>query len=86
GTCPEGALLGSEMQQVAMRAVATLPRQQAMAFTLRIVDEQEYDQIANLLHCSPATVRTHVARARQRLSDLLKQFDPNGVPGDEQNH
>ena len=75
---PEDACVDSELRQAVMGAIATLPRQQSLAFTLRILEEYDYDRIAGLLHCSPATARTHVARARQRLSVLLTQFDPNG--------
>ncbi|MCA9130266.1 MAG: RNA polymerase sigma factor [Planctomycetales bacterium] len=77
-------LAAAEIRQAIMNAVGRLPRMQALAFTLRIVDEQDYEDIAKQLECSAATIRTHVARARQKLSVLLKHLEPMGDSRDEQ--
>ena len=58
------------------RAVARLPRNQAVAVLMRVVGEEPYDAIAHALGCSEATARTHVARARARLRHLLAHLLP----------
>lgn len=54
-----------------LRAIARLPRQQAAAVLLRIVQEQSYEAVAKALDCSETTARIHVSRGRARLSRWL---------------
>ncbi|MEZ6133966.1 MAG: sigma-70 family RNA polymerase sigma factor [Pirellulaceae bacterium] len=75
---PEEASQRTETKQTVMNAIASLPRNQAIAFTLRVVHEQNYDVIARTLGCSSSSVRTHVARARHRLSIVLQHLNPQG--------
>lgn len=62
-----------QMQVVAevLNAVGHLPRKQALAVLMRIVQEQPYDVIAKSMGCSKTTVRIHVSRGRKRLSQWL---------------
>lgn len=77
------AALSSEVKQTVLNAITTLPRNQAIAFTLRVVEEQDYEQIAATLGCGEATARTHVKRARQKLATLLQHLKPNGENEDD---
>lgn len=52
-------------------AVRALPRNQAIAVTLRYHDDQPIEQIAEILDCAPATVRVHLHRGRQTLATQL---------------
>ena len=54
-----------------LKAIGRLPRNQALAVLMRIVQEQSYDAIAQTMGCSETTVRIHVSRGRKRLSQWL---------------
>ncbi len=55
------------------RLILTLPRQQRAVVVLRYYEDLDDASIAEILDCSPVTVRTHVMRAlaalRQRLAE-----------------
>ena len=53
------------------RALATLPRQQRAVLVLRFYEDLDDTSIAQLVGCSPATVRVHASRALARLRDHL---------------
>jgi len=58
-------------------AVRSLPAKQAMVIALRYADDRSIEDIANIMDCSPGTVKTHLHRARQRLmSDLFGKVGP----------
>jgi RNA polymerase sigma-70 factor (ECF subfamily) len=73
---PSEKLSQQEMRQDIMSAISKLSRNQAVAFLLRCIQEQSYDDIAAALGCSVVTARKHVGRARQRLSVFLHQLAP----------
>ena len=52
-------------------AIRSLPRQQAEAVLLRLVDETPYQAIGDILNCSEATARSHVSKGRVRLREIL---------------
>lgn len=52
-------------------AVRALPRRQAQAVALFYVEDLPVDQIANVLECSPGTVKAHLKRGRDRLGRKL---------------
>jgi RNA polymerase sigma factor (sigma-70 family) len=52
-------------------AIRSLPRRQAKAVLLRLVDETPYPAIGDILNCSEATARSHVSKGRSRLRELL---------------
>ncbi|HEX9902760.1 MAG TPA: RNA polymerase sigma factor [Acidobacteriota bacterium] len=63
-----------EQKQVVVEVLNTigrLPRNQALAVLMRIVQEQSYDVIAKTMGCSETTARIHVSRGRKRLSNWL---------------
>jgi RNA polymerase sigma-70 factor (ECF subfamily) len=64
-------LEGRAVEREVLAAVARLPKQQAAAVLLRIVEEQPYEDVARALDCSEATARIHVSRGRARLSRWL---------------
>lgn len=73
------SLEGKEQRAEILRAIASLPRNQAQAALLRIVQEQPYQAVAAALGCSEATARTHVKRARARLSRILAHLLPQSA-------
>jgi RNA polymerase sigma factor (sigma-70 family) len=53
------------------RAVRRLPKRQAQVIALMVVDELSIDEVAGVLGCGEATVRTHLHRARRTLAAWL---------------
>jgi RNA polymerase sigma-70 factor (ECF subfamily) len=54
--------------------IATLPRKQAQAVLMHLVEDQPYADIAATLGCSEATVRSHVRRGRDHLRNKLQDL------------
>lgn len=69
-TAPD-ELVGKETEKEILDAIGRLPRKQAAAVLMRIVEEQSYEVIAQALGCSETTVRIHVSKGRKRLSQWL---------------
>jgi RNA polymerase sigma-70 factor (ECF subfamily) len=66
------------LRAAVLEAMAGLPRRQAMAAHLRLVEEQPYPDIALAMGCSEATARIHVMRARAALTERLADLRPGG--------
>lgn len=59
-----------------LEAIGRLPKRQATAVLLRIVEEEPYEEIARTMGCSETTARIHVMRARAALARRLAQHRP----------
>jgi RNA polymerase sigma-70 factor, ECF subfamily len=70
-----------ERKSQIMDAIVSLPRNQAQAIILRIIQNQPYSMVADAIGCTEATARTHVKRGRSRLAELLSHLLP--YPGKE---
>jgi RNA polymerase sigma factor (sigma-70 family) len=57
-----------------LNAIGRLPRNQALAVLMRIIQDQPYETIAQTMGCSETTVRIHVSRGRKRLSQWLSHL------------
>jgi len=53
------------------KGIATLPKKQAQAVMLRLLDEKSFDLIGKALGCSEATARSHVSKGLARLREQL---------------
>lgn len=60
-----------------LNAISRLPRKEALAVFMRIVQGLPYDAIAEVLKCSEVTVRIHVSRGRAKLSRWLIHLLPS---------
>lgn len=49
------------------KAISSLPKRMQVAFILYVVDDLDVETVASMMGIGPETVRTHVAKARQRL-------------------
>ena len=56
-------------------ALRSLPAQQRAAIALHYYEDRPAEEIGELLGCSASTVRTHLARARARLAELLTDVE-----------
>ncbi|HUU38535.1 MAG TPA: RNA polymerase sigma factor [Candidatus Desulfaltia sp.] len=81
GRLPDAAA-GSERHQaetegMVKRAIGRLPRKQAVAVVMRILEGYSYKEIAGALGCRETTARTHVLRGRAKLSHWLSHLRPS---------
>jgi RNA polymerase sigma factor (sigma-70 family) len=60
------------------RGLTTLTPRQRAVLVLRIFEGYDDDAIADVLQCSPATVRSHASRGLDRLRDFMAD-DEGGV-------
>ena len=87
GGSPRGAeapaplrqLLGKEMRELLSQAIAGLPPQMRRCVRLRVFQDLDYDEIAEILEISPSTVKVQLFKARKRLQmelgDSFADFD-----------
>ena len=73
---------GVVMADVLWKRLATLGRKQRAVLVLRYYEQLEDDQIADLLGCSPATVRSHASRALKTLR-LSPELMEQRIPAEE---
>jgi RNA polymerase sigma-70 factor (ECF subfamily) len=66
-----------ETEAMVREAIGRLPRKQAAAVLLRVLEEQPYEEIARVLGCGENTARTHVWRGRIKLSRWLSHLRPS---------
>ena len=59
--------------------LATLPRAQRAVLVLRFYEDLPDSEIAEMLRCSPSTVRAHASRALSRLRADLTSAVPGGT-------
>jgi len=64
--------LQGKLPQALNKAIQSLPEKYRMAFILRDVEEQPYDEVAKILDVPLGTVKSRVNRARMMLRDKLK--------------
>ena len=68
---PEEEILRRERQRMLSEAMETLDEEGRAIITLRVVDELSYEQIARVLDVKVGTVKSRLARARERLRKIL---------------
>lgn len=73
------ALERKRIEAEVFRAINRLPRRQAVAVLMRIIQDQPYEAIAQAMKCSETTVRIHVSRGRARLSQWLSHLKPTSL-------
>lgn len=68
---PEEQVLNKEKQQAVAAAMAQLEEEYRLALTLRVVEDLTYEQIAEVLDIKVGTVKSRIARARERMRKML---------------
>ncbi|MFC9972206.1 SigE family RNA polymerase sigma factor [Spirillospora sp. NPDC127200] len=77
---PAPATSGTEDREVLWEALAKLGRRERAAVVLRYYADLEHTAIAEILGCSPVTVRSQISRALAKL-----RVDPSLVPVRKEN-
>lgn len=67
-------LVEKQYQELLREAVNQLPRQQKQIFTLARIEGLSHQAIAEQLHISRLTVKTHMAKALQSLRQNLQRY------------
>ena len=68
----EQAIVRENRDQV-VSALNQLDEEFRLALTLRVVDDLSYEEIGEVLHLKPGTVKSRIARARAKLKKILLQ-------------
>jgi RNA polymerase sigma-70 factor (ECF subfamily) len=72
---PEAQALAGEARSVIEIAIRSLPVKQRLAFTMRKLEELDYESIGASLDCSAETARAHVFQALRKLSKIRNILD-----------
>ena len=64
----------TEMQDKLADCISRLPQRQAEVFVMCRTDGKSYLEIAEVLECSPQTVRVHMHRALTQLAKDFKEY------------
>ncbi len=65
--------LGGEAAGVALQLLAELPDDQRLAVSGRVLEERDYQELAQTLSCSQSVVRQRVSRGLRNLRERLEQ-------------
>ncbi len=65
-------------REAVCEALGQLPPEFRMVLTLRALEELSYEEIGEALDLKPGTVKSRLARARQRMRLLLSEEPPEG--------
>jgi RNA polymerase sigma-70 factor (ECF subfamily) len=71
---PEEYLLNQELQDLIQKGILELPLDQRVAVILCDIQGLSYEEIASSTQTSLGTVRSRIARGRQRLRDYLYRY------------
>ncbi len=70
---PEDALMQNEMREQLARGIAELPEKYRQVVILRDINGLTYDEIARCLDLEEGTVKSRIARGRDRLRKFLSK-------------
>jgi len=69
---PAGECYSRELQRALQKSLQKLPFDQRIAVTLRDLESLTYEEIAELTNTNIGTVKSRIARGRERLRTLLR--------------
>jgi RNA polymerase sigma-70 factor, ECF subfamily len=67
-------LLDKERKELLRQAITDLPAQMRRCVRLRVFQDLDYEEIADILQISPSTVKVQLFKARKRLQIELEDF------------
>jgi RNA polymerase sigma-70 factor, ECF subfamily len=73
GSAPDFKLQDAQFMQSLELELGKLPLRQQQVFLLRILEGMNISETAQAMHCSESSVKTHYARALEKLREALKE-------------
>ncbi len=70
---PQQIYEAKEAARTVQQALAELREDQRAAIVLREIEGLSYEEIADVLHISPGTVKSRISRAREELRRILRK-------------
>jgi RNA polymerase sigma-70 factor, ECF subfamily len=74
GPSPEKLYQSKQIEQVLQESLGKLSPKLRAIIILKEIEEQSYEEIADILDISTGTVKSRIARAREELQKLMKKF------------
>ncbi len=74
----EQRLIASEMGEVIRRAIQALPLNERVAIVLRRYEELSYREIAEIMECTEAAVKTYIHRGKLHVRDRILPYLEKG--------
>jgi len=71
---PEDKLLSAELEKIVQRAINELPEKYRQVFVLSAVQRLSYQEIAEIVGRSLASVKSDIHRARVEVRDKIKEY------------
>jgi len=71
---PGDEILRKESSRILGDAIRSLPKKYRTAFIMKEVQGLPYETIANVLNCSPGTIKSRLHRARELLQRKLEHY------------
>lgn len=75
----EDRLVTTELGQVIRHAIRTLPRNEKTALVLRRYEDLSYREIAEIMRCTEAAVKTYIHRGKLHVRDLILPYLQKGT-------
>lgn len=69
---PDDIEYTTESVEEVKEAIAKLPEGYRMVLTLHFIEEYDHEEIASMLGITPSTSRSQLARAKQKLIEIIK--------------
>lgn len=74
----ERQLVSSELGIVIRRAISSLPRNERVALVLRRYEDLSYKEIAGIMDCTEAAVKTYIHRGKLHVRDRILPYLQKG--------
>ncbi len=75
----EDRLVKTELGQVIRHAIRSLPRNEKIALVLRRYEDLSYREIAEVMSCTEAAVKTYIHRGKLHVRDLILPYLQKGT-------
>lgn len=67
-------LIDTETSMIVRKVIAGLPAHYRALVVLREIEDRPFDEVAQIVGCSPASARTRASKARKLLRERLKPY------------
>jgi RNA polymerase sigma-70 factor (ECF subfamily) len=74
----EGRMITSELGRVVRRAIRSLPPNERTALVLRRYEDLSYKEIAEVMNCTEAAVKTYIHRGKLHVRDCILPYFEKG--------